>query len=325
MKKAVKTALAIALVLIVTGAMLVAGELLRGTSLQELVNNGSFSISVTDLGVDAKYKVCENGAESFSPDEVQRIDLGWIAGSVKFESGNGKQIELTESAARELKDGEKLRWKLENGTLSLRYCANGQRNVPEKDLTLTVPSDWTAEWIDAGATSGDVALRGLKAAGKLEVGATSGDLRVENCACERLEAGATSGSVTLLGCVCRKLEVTTTSGEIAVRCEAGEMSLGATSGNIRCEEVPALCEVECSTTSGTVRLSLQDAQNHQHIQIDTTSGDVYLDVPGAMDLDYDTVSGDLRGSLTQDEGLCPRVEVGSTSGDLILGKLPEDK
>ena len=322
MKKAVKTALVIALLLIMAGAMLVAVELLRGTSLQELVNNGSFTISVTDLGVDAKYKACESGAESFSPDEVQRIDLGWIAGTVKFESGNGQQIKLAEQAARELKDGEKLRWKLENGTLSLRYCANGQRNVPEKDLTLTVPADWTAEWIDAGATSGDMTLRGLSVEKKLEVGATSGDLRVENCVCDRLEAGATSGSVTLQGCVCRKLEVTTTSGEIAVRCEAEEMSLGSTSGNIRCEDVPPLCEVDCGATSGTVRMSLRDAQNRQQIKIDTTSGDVYLDVPGAMDLDYDTVSGDLRGSLTQDEGLCPRVEVEATSGDLILGKLP---
>ena len=322
MKKAAKTALAIALVLIVTGAMLVAAELLRGTSLQELVNNGSFTFSAADLGVDAKYKVCENGAESFSPDEVQRIDLGWIAGSVKLESGDGQQIKLAEQAARELKDGEKLRWKLENGTLSLRYCANGQRNMPEKDLVMTVPADWTAEWIDVGATSGDVMLRGLSVTGKLELGATSGNVSAENCRCDRMEADATSGDVTLRGCECRKLEVTTTSGSIAVRCEAEEMSLGATSGNIRCENVPALCEVDCGTTSGTVRLSLRDAQNKQRIEINTTSGDVYLDVPGAMDLDYDTVSGDLRGSLTQDEGLCPRVEVETTSGDLILGKLP---
>ena len=73
------------------------------------------------------------------------------------------------------------------------------------------------------------------------------------------------------------------------------------------------------TTSGEVRLSLLDTRNEQKIAVETTSGDVYLDVPGAMELDYDTASGDLSGKLEQGGSGCPKVEIDTTSGDLILG------
>ena len=71
--------------------------------------------------------------------------------------------------------------------------------------------------------------------------------------------------------------------------------------------------------SGTVKLALLDTGSDQRIEIETTSGDVYLDVPGAIDLDYDTASGDMHGRLEQGGSGCPKVEIETTSGDLILG------
>ncbi len=323
MKKTSYTALWIALALIAVGAVLVVfGS--HGVSFGELWHNGSFSLGGVDFGSDKGYQVCASGAESFSADEVRRIDLGWVSGKVKLESGRGDQIELTERAARELRDGEKLRWKLENGTLSIRYCENGMTNVPEKELTLTVPADWTADWIDVSVTSGDMELRNIRVSDELELTATSGDVRAESCSAAQIEATATSGSLTLLDGSCRSLEASATSGDITVRCEAEEMSLGTTSGRIRCEDVPARCDLDCETTSGEVFVRLLDTRNEQHIQIETTSGSVHLDAPGAIELDYDTVSGDLRGKLRQGGDGCPQVEVETTSGDLNLGAFEYD-
>lgn len=319
MKRNSYAVLWIALALIAAGAVLITLSLLGGANLRELWNSGAFSLHDANLGAGAGYQTCESGTERFSPDEVRRIDLGWVSGKVTLESGRGDQIELTERASRTLKDGEKLRWKLENGTLFVRYCENGMRNLPEKELTLTVPADWTAEWIDLGVTSGDVTLRSIRVSDQLELTATSGDMRAESCSAGRIEAEATSGSLALLDCVCRTLEAETTSGAVQVRCEAEKMSLSATSGTIYCEDVPARCDVECSTTSGEVFMRLSDTRDGQRIEIETTSGDVHLDAPGAIELDYDTASGDLRGSLRQGGKGCPRVEVETTSGDLILG------
>ena len=99
MNKAVKHALLIALVLIIAGAMLISVELLRGTRIQDIWNNGSIRTNRISTGYgDLKgYTVCRTGEERFSPDEVRSIDLGWIEGTVKLQSGNADQITLKES------------------------------------------------------------------------------------------------------------------------------------------------------------------------------------------------------------------------------------
>lgn len=339
MKKSVKTALSVGFILLVLGMALVAVALARGTSLQELWNNGSLSVNLSPTGFGRLdgYTVCSTGEESFSPAEVRHIDLGWISGSVTLAPG-GDRLTLKESCAQGLKEEQKLCWKLDKGTLFVRFCSAAQTRLTEKDLVLTVPTDWTAESISVGATSGNIVLRDLQIDKTLTVTATSGDLRLENCRCDRLEAGTTSGSADLQGCECRSLklgatsgglraegcrcdslEAGATSGNIYVRSEAKEIELGSTSGAIRCEDVPALCDVRIDTTSGTVRLGLRGTGDDQRIAVETTSGDVYLDVPGAIDLDFDTASGKLSGRLEQGGSGCPQVEIDTTSGDLILG------
>ena len=340
MKNRVKTALLVALLLLVVGMALIAVSLLRGGSIQDIWNNASVSLNTVSTGYgDLKgYTVCRTGEESFSADEVRSIDLGWLSGKVRLQSGGGDRITLKESCEKPLKDEQKLCWKLEKGTLSIRFCSALQTQMSGKDLVLTVPAGWTAESVNIGVTSADVELRALQLEKTLEVVATSGDLQLFDCRCGRLEAGSTSGNVFLRGCACSELalgatsgdlqidggrcdslKASSTSGDISVRCEAQSIELGSTSGGIRCEGVPAGCDVSLGSTSGSVRLSLADSRDGQRIRIETTSGDVYLDAPGAIDLDYDTASGDLSGRLEQGGKGCPTVTVDTTSGDLILG------
>ena len=359
MSKTVKTVLLTALLLIVLGMALIAVSLLRGADIRELWNSGNFQVGQISTGYgDLKdYTICKNGEESFSPAEVKRIDLDWISGTVKLQPGSGDRITLKESCEKTLKDEQKLCWKLDEGTLSIRFCKALQTQMAGKDLVLTVPADWTAESIGVHASSADLELRGLTVEGALSSTATSGEVRITDCSSRTLAAGATSGEVTLSSCACDKLDVGTTSGEISlagcecrelrlgatsgavsidggrcdtlkantasgniyVRTEAKEIRLESTSGSIRCEEVSALCSVSIDTTSGTVKLALLDTGSDQRIEIETTSGDVYLDAPGAIDLDYDTASGDMHGRLEQGGSGCPRVEIETTSGDLILG------
>ena len=342
MNKTLVVWLAIALVLIAAGAALLAAGMAGGSGWQSLWKGMSFSFG--GIGQDflggKDYTVCGSGEESFSADKVQSLDIGWAAGLVTVEPGGGSKIVVKERCEQALKDEEKLCWKLEDGRLSLRYCTSAATNLPGKNLTVTVPAAWYADLVRVNTSSASSGLEGLTVGGALEATATSGSVRVTDCSCDRLVLGATSGSLVADGCVCKELQAGatsgsvklqdcfcdtldagTTSGSISVRCEAKEMKLGSTSGSIRCEDVPALCDVDCGTTSGTVRMSLRDANNGQSINISVTSGDVYLDVPGAIDLKYDSTSGDLRGSLTQGgAGTCPRVRVDATSGDLILGK-----
>ena len=344
MSKTVKTVLLTALLLIILGMALIAVSLLRGANIRELWNSGNFQVGQISTGYgDLKdYTICKSGEESFSPAEVKRIDLDWISGTVKLQPGSGDRITLKESCEKALKDEQKLCWKLDEGTLSIRFCKALQTQMAGKDLVLTVPADWTAESIGVHATSADLELNGLRVEGILSSTATSGGVTLDGCSCrtlavsassgevslngcvfDKLDAGASSGSISLKGCDgrelrfsatsgaigidggrCETMKANTTSGNIYVRAEAKEIRLESTSGSIRCEEVSALCSVSIDTTSGTVKLALLDTGSDQRIEID---------------LDYDTASGDMHGRLEQGGSGCPKVEIETTSGDLILG------
>lgn len=282
MSKIIKSALTVALALVVLGAVLVCVSLLLGANLRELWDAGSFQINpISGFGFgDLKdYTVCLDGEERFSPDEVRRIELGWISGKVTLQVGSRDRIELQERCSRSLCDDQKLCWKLENGCLYLRFCSQTQTRLFDKELVLTIPEGWTAEYFSIDAVSADLTLRGLTVEKKLSADTTSGEIRVEDCRADSLDANSVSGSIFVRG--------------------------KATSFRL-------------NTTSGDVRLQLPDAQGAQRIEVDTVSGDVYLDASGALDLDFDSVSGKLSGRLTQGGDVCPRVTVDTVSGDLIL-------
>ena len=340
MKKSVKTTLAVALVLLITGLGLLAWSASAHGGLRGLWDGAAVNLNWVSSGSgDLRgYTVCQSGEESFDPAAVKRLDLGWVAGSVKLQPG-GAEITVKERCSEPLREDQKRCWKLENGTLSLRFCSALHTAMPGKELELSFPASWLPERAEIAATSADLELLGLRAADELSVVTTSGDallkgcgsldltvsatsggIDLQGCECGRLTLGSTSGALRAEDCRCDTLDAGSTSGDIrVVRCEAKTISVGSTSGSVRCEGVPAGCGVSIGTTSGEVRLSLLDTRNEQKIAVETTSGDVYLDVPGAMELDYDTASGDLSGKLEQGGSGCPKVEIDTTSGDLILG------
>ena len=67
----------------------------NGADIRQMIRNGDFSIDAGDLnfgsgisvgngqfGGDSGYTVCAEGEESFPAAKVERLDVGWIAGSV---------------------------------------------------------------------------------------------------------------------------------------------------------------------------------------------------------------------------------------------------
>ena len=218
MSKTVKTVLLTALLLIVLGMALIAVSLLRGANIRELWNSGNFQVGQISTGYgDLKdYTICKSGEESFSPAEVKRIDLDWISGTVKLQPGSEDRITLKESCEKALKDEQKLCWKLDEGTLSIRFCKTLQTQMAGKELVLTVPADWTAESIGVHATSADLELRGLRVEGILSSTATSGGVTLDGCSCRTLAVSASSGEVLLNGCAFDKLDAGASSGSISL-------------------------------------------------------------------------------------------------------------
>ncbi len=94
-------------------------------------------------------------------------------------------------------------------------------------------------------------------------------------------------------------------------------SADTVSGDMEFELVAAE-KIELDSTSGEIKVSVQEAPNE--VSADTVSGDVDLSVRGAGKLDLDSTSGDIRVAAQEAFG---GLSVDTVSGDVVLC-LPKD-
>ena len=338
MDKRTKTALIVAAVMIVAGFAISFASYGKGGGFPGL--GWSFSPgSGVNFGSEIGYTVCRDGELRFAPEEVRQLEVEWwISGEVSVESYDGSTLLLREESDRELSDGQRMRWKLSGQRLSLRFCGNGQHNIPSKHLTVLVPQDWLGEEITVDTASAAISFRGLRVNETLKADATSGRVRLENCVCSSLLAdttsgaielkdcrvrdtlrlSSTSGSADLSGCTAEKLYIDTTSGRVRFDGEASELHVDTISGGANLNVQGDGCRADVSSISGAVSLCF-DGRPGQ-VEVETTSGRVELVFAEGtgLELDYDTVSGDMSGrALYFGEGGVP-VKVDTISGDLKL-------
>ena len=108
---------------------------------------------VTTVTYDHPESYTAGGGETTQP--VERVAIDWYNGSVTVARHDGDAVAFSETANRTLEEGLTLRWRVEDGTLSLVYCQAGQVQLGdlEKDLTVLLPRDLTLEEleVDTGA------------------------------------------------------------------------------------------------------------------------------------------------------------------------------
>ncbi len=343
MNKKTAIALAIAAVMLIVGTTLLNIARGRGENFRSFFDGGAeFSVSggVIRIGDDQKgYTVCKSGEESFSAAEVKGLDIDWISGAVNVEPWDGGAVVIREKASEPLTEGQRMRWKLRNGELSILFCANGESRVPDKTLTVQVPRELTLRSVDADAISAPVSFSGLSVSGGIDADTTSGAVTVRGCACASLDVDTVSGAVTiketavsgdmdldstggkltLSGCACVSLDADTLSGGV----EGEALSVGqdadldSGSGAITLRALRVGGGVDVDTTSGAVELRFADKL--ASVDVETTSGAVTLAFPKGtvVDLDYDTSSGRLRCAPDNAPRGLP-VDVDTVSGNLTV-------
>ena len=71
---------------------------------------------------------------------------------------------MKESAKRALSDDEKLQWWVDGDTLRVQFTRPGIRwNMPEKELTITLPESIRLLQANIGTTSGEIEIPEMKA------------------------------------------------------------------------------------------------------------------------------------------------------------------
>lgn len=270
------------------------------------------------------------GNATVSADGIRNIDLGWGAGSVTVAVGDTDEIVLTESAVGTLKDSEAMRWKVQDGTLVVRYCKWEVRSFfgihqPKKSLTLTIPASLAKELgkVDLGTASASVTVDGL-VADRITVDTASGVVKLSNLTARLIELDSASGGLYGTNLTAGDLDADTASGkqEFADCTISGSLDCDSASGSMTFSG--SVGEVELDTASGAMMLTL--VAPARRIEIDSASGDVtmYLpaDLPG-LEVKFDSASGDLNMNFpvtynkdvaTYGDGSM-KVEIDTASGD----------
>lgn len=107
--------------------------------------------------------ISEGEAVSMVATEVSQLELDWVAGSITIQTADTDQITFSESGTNI--GNHHLAYRLDNGVLSIEYSNTsvsiGFNSMPEKDLTITVPTDWLCKGLELNGAALDVKIDGL--------------------------------------------------------------------------------------------------------------------------------------------------------------------
>lgn len=314
-------------------AVLLTGLLIGATFVEDL-NGTSLKINGLSLGFssggdcltsDESYEKRSEGEVSIS--DVGSLNIGWTAGKIEIVPTEGDTIRFFEKSEKDLEDKQIMRWKNEDGTLSIRFGTKGGwfRNDPEKTLTIELPADLIVDHLTIQTVSADLSLPSVSTsdfsfdtvsgnffaesiiAVTVDLDGVSGGVRLNKIDCDFLSIDSVSANVTLPDAFVRKkLDASTVSGEISFEGRADEFSWDTTSGDAELTFTDAGSSIEIDSTSGDATVTLPADTSGFKAEIDSTSGELTSDFDlshhddyvrygdGKLEIEMDTASGDLR-------------------------------
>lgn len=274
-------------------------------------------------------------------DDINKVNINWVAGGVTVTPYEGTDIELIEYAQRSLDEDEYLVYTSSNHELSIKYSESKNRflsTVPAKrleiflpvaladdlyDFTLSSVSGFvkvdhiTADYFEVNTVSGKSELSNIKAK-KIITGSTSGRIKLTDCESQQIKLNSVSGEVILMQVNADKITTDTTSGDMNFEdIVTKSLSFDTTSGDTVFEG--SFQELIADSTSGDFKLTTKEAP--ESFRFDTVSGDVYLIMPliDKFHLKFDTTSGDLDSEIpTISGGGSSNYRIETTSGDVTI-------
>ena len=283
------------------------------------VVSGATRISGVTYSDAKKYSV---GSFTYRASDVDTVAVDYISGNLSIVQSASNTLEVTESCSSKLSDAQTVHWYLDGKTLRIRFCESGfNGTIPNKSLVLEIPSGIDLE---IGVTSGEVSFDTDVYAETVNIGATSGDVRIKNLTADKIECGSTSGDTYIEGLFADEVKMGSTSGNTEIgTLLATELDFASTSGATRIKA--AVCDsINGGGTSGNISIGLDSCLE---LKIGCTSGNVELTrLPGSgATVEYEKTSGVLKadgytvkgGKMVFGNGEC-RVSVTTTSGNLTI-------
>lgn len=254
-------------------------------------------------------------------EEIENLDIEWIAGYVEVKPYSGTEIRITEEVSRKVDEEERLRLEQDGDTLRIRWKKSNQLFSFfswgfGKRLTVEIPESMLLDRVKVNATSADVVVGSLSAE-EFELRSTSGSVEGSALKGEEAVLETTSGDIRSEDSAFEKLKVGTTSGGIRLTGTRGtESSLNSVSGGI--EYQGSFRTLKANSVSGGIEAVtdiLTDA-----VKLESVSGSVGLTVPENTEakVKYNSISGEFRSSLGSDSfsGKNGEFAIGSGTGTI---------
>ncbi|MBO4422318.1 MAG: DUF4097 family beta strand repeat protein [Clostridia bacterium] len=248
-----------------------------------------------------KYSV---GSGTASAEDIRRIEISWVTGSVHVELYDKDVISFSEVSSldrkkdsigeatenKELSESLRMRYRTEDGVLSIQFCKSGLRvrdaavKDLKKDLTVYVPAGASFGSVTVDSVSSDVYVSGVSA-GDIKIDGVSAAIKLVNCGSAAISCSTVSGTVDVVsGANIESLSVSSVSGSISV-------------------DAPSLSALSASCVSANVSLRLEDtdltvrmtgAVSHLYangLEYEKTENDTYKFGTGKGSVSIDSVSG----------------------------------
>ncbi len=238
--------------------------------------------------------------------ELNRLEIDWQSGSISIVTYDGDEIELKETDVSNT--NQKMRYRLQNGVLSVHYQASGINisSPISKKLEIRIPQEIALTSAALELSAADTTLQGLTI-DRLEIESASGNLTAEDCTFNAVESESASGNFTFKNCLIDSIETEAASGNTKIEGSIGKLTHSSASGD----------------------LTLTTDITPEKLEIDTASGNIKLTLPADSQFtcEYETASGDVKingfaGNYQSEKFVCGdstnKYELESASGDIAI-------
>lgn len=279
----------------------------------------NFSFGFDGFGVGTYDLV---GSHSVPADNIDSLDVDWTAGRVYIGVHNGTNIEVSEFARRNLRDGDQMVVSTDGGTLTIEFAERRvvRGNMPTKQLEILIPQSMAENFADfrINTVSGRVEVINISS-DSFAVSTTSGRVELRNITAQTLHASTTSGRIELSTVEADSIVLRTVSGRIeAFNTEAVSLQTQTTSG--RHELSGSFGEVNARSTSGRIEITSQIVP--ESLVARASSGRIGVTVPSgdAISVQYSTGSGRFNSAIPviTHGGAGAQFELSTSSGRISI-------
>lgn len=241
-----------------------------------------------DIGINYNDESWNMGNGS-TADDIQNLDIDWSSGKVTVLVSEDADL-ITLSDTYDGSDSLRMRWKVEDGTLKIRYSKRKIHLISfgtaDKELTVTLPKSIaeSLSLVDFDTASARISVSGLDA----------DSLQIDNA----------SGRIEVSGTY-RTVKIDSSSGSVSCSGKIANADIESASGRITLSPGPDWETISIDVASGNVDLFLPEDEDGFTVDYDKASGKFNCDFPillvgknycvgkGVRKLEVDAASGNL--------------------------------